>query len=71
MQLSVTVQITVVVPNGKTLPDGGARSVTWDLRTQAGRLAGGGLYRARVIARDRSGRPVPVQLLAFGVVRGE
>jgi Tfp pilus assembly protein PilF len=66
--------VQILRPDGtvlRTLSDGGAQSVVWDLRTEAGLLAGGGLYRARIVARDRSGRPAPAGMVAFGVVRDE
>jgi tetratricopeptide (TPR) repeat protein len=43
--------------------------VRWDLRTDAGRLAGGGLYRLWTQGSDPSGRPGRPQLLLFGLAR--
>lgn len=66
--------VQILRPDGtilRSLPDGGARRVRWDVRTEGGAPVGGGLYRARVIARDRSGRAMPAQLLSFGLVRDE
>jgi hypothetical protein len=64
--------VQVIRPDGtvlRTLSDGGQQSVNWDFRSDAGRLVGGGLYRVRVLGRDRSGRALPAQTLAFGIVR--
>ncbi len=64
--------VQVLRPDGtvlRSITDTGRGLVTWDLRTDAGRVVGGGLYRVRVLARDRSGRTLPPQTLAFGIVR--
>jgi tetratricopeptide (TPR) repeat protein len=64
--------VQVIRPDGsvlRTLSDGGRGAVSWDLRANGGLVLGGGLYRVRVLGRDRSGRPLPPQSLTFGIVR--
>ncbi|HVE77422.1 MAG TPA: tetratricopeptide repeat protein [Gemmatimonadaceae bacterium] len=64
--------VQIVKPDGtpvRALPTGEGGAMTWDLRTDAGVPIAGGLYRARVVGRDDSGRPLPPQLLHFGIVR--
>ncbi len=41
----------------------------WDFLGDAGAPVTGGLYRARLLARDAAGRPAAAQFLYFGVVR--
>jgi tetratricopeptide (TPR) repeat protein len=64
--------VQILKPDGtlvRTLAASEGWAVSWDLRTETGNPIGGGLYRARVLGRDVSGRPAPPQLLSFGVVR--
>ena len=44
-------------------------AVRWDFRTESGKLVSGGLYRARILGRDASGRLLPAQFRYVGVVR--
>jgi tetratricopeptide (TPR) repeat protein len=64
--------VQILKPNGtlvRALPTGDGIVLGWDLLTASGNPIAGGLYRVRVQGRDPSGRPVPPQLLYFGVVR--
>jgi tetratricopeptide (TPR) repeat protein len=64
--------VQIVRPDGtlvRTLPSSASLALDWDLLTDRGAPIGGGLYEARVQARDASGRPLRGQLLYFGVVR--
>ena len=59
-------------PNGtpvRSLSSATGSSVVWNLLDDRGRPIVGGLYRVQVTGRDLSGRPLPPQLLDFGVVR--
>ena len=64
--------LEILMPDGtpvRALATGSSESVRWDLLTDAGVPVTGGLYRVRVHGMDRSGRPMPTQLLYIGVVR--
>jgi tetratricopeptide (TPR) repeat protein len=63
--------VQILKPDGtliRTLPTSDEWSLVWDLMTDRGAPIAGGLYRARVQARDASGRAL-TQFLYFGVVR--
>ena len=60
------------MPDGtpvRSLSSSAGGSVRWDLLTDSGIPASGGLYRVRVRGMDASGRSAPSQLLYVGVVR--
>ena len=64
--------VDVLTPDGtqvRALPAGPGGAAEWDLLTARGTPIVGGLYRARIQARDATGRALPPQLLYFGVVR--
>ncbi len=53
----------------RTLSVAAGGTLGWDLLGESGKPVGGGLYRARVLARDASGRQLPALTLPFGIVR--
>jgi hypothetical protein len=65
--------VRILRPDGtavRTLVTGGPRQpVLWDLRSDAGRPVGGGLYRAWAQGQGAGGRPSPAQQVLFGVAR--
>jgi len=65
--------VRILRPDGtavRTLVTGGPRQpVLWDLRSDAGRPVGGGLYRAWAQGQGAGGRPSPPQQVLFGVAR--
>jgi tetratricopeptide (TPR) repeat protein len=64
--------VQILKPDGtlvRALPTGEGGTLSWNLLTETGSPIGGGLYRARVLGRDAAGRPLPPQILSFGVVR--
>jgi predicted CXXCH cytochrome family protein len=64
--------VQIFKPNGipvRSLSSGTGSSVVWNLLDDRSRPIVGGLYRVRVTGRDLSGRPLPPQVLDFGVVR--
>lgn len=68
-----TAIVQIFRPNGtlmRTMRSQGALSVTWDLRTDRGRLIGPGLYRVRVLGRD-AGQPIPQQSFSIGIAYGQ
>lgn len=72
VNVPATTIFQVFRPNGtlvRTARTEKSLSLSWDLRTDRGRLAGPGLYRIRVLGRDTSGRPVPPQSFYIGLVR--
>ena len=72
VNVPTTTILQVFRPNGtlvRTVRSANALVLSWDLRTDRGRLAGPGLYRIRVLGRDASGRPVTPQSFYIGLVR--
>jgi tetratricopeptide (TPR) repeat protein len=64
--------VDILTPDGtqvRALPAGTGGVAEWDFLTARGTPIAGGLYRARVQARDGTGRSLGPQLLYFGVVR--
>lgn len=64
--------VQILDPDGgvvRTLPTTDAWALNWDLRTDAGLLVAGGLYRVRVQGRDPTGRPFAPHQFYFGIVR--
>ena len=64
--------VQILKPDGtlvRALPTGDGNSLRWDLLSGPGHPIAGGLYRARVLGRGVSGRPLAPQLFYFGVVR--
>jgi Tfp pilus assembly protein PilF len=64
--------LQIARPDGtllRSLPTGDGFALRWDLLVDGGRPIAAGLYRARAIGRDPSGRPTPPQLFYFGIVR--
>lgn len=64
--------VRIFKPNGapvRSLSSTSGSSVVWDLLDERGRPITGGLYRVRVAGRDLSGRPLPPQVMDFGVIR--
>ena len=64
--------VRIFKPNGapvRSLSSASGSSVAWNLLDERGRPIVGGLYRVRVMGRDLSGRPLPPQVMDFGVIR--
>lgn len=64
--------VQVFVPDGtpvRTLRMGQGITLSWDLRSDLGRVIASGLYRVRVQGADAAGRPTPSQTFFMGVVR--
>ena len=64
--------VQILRPDGtiiRALPSEAGGLVRWDLLTDAGRPVDGGLFRARAVGRDPSGRVLAPQLFYFGIVR--
>ncbi len=64
-------QVRILEPDGtvvRALRAAEAPRVTWDLRSATGNPIPGGLYHVHVQGQDSSGRPLPPQRFAVGVV---
>ncbi len=64
--------VLVTRPDGtlvRAIPTDDGGVVRWDMLDNAKRPLAAGLYRARLRGHDAAGKPVPPQMLYFGVVR--